>query len=120
MFMVHVRVEPGIHEKAPQGADANALHRHILQRATATEGLQHVYVCADEREAGVDLILFVSQPSLWAAESVAHKLVLECLGARPGWTVSHCGVTLPGALAAALLLGEGNTLPRQPPDAEEC
>ncbi|MER6722463.1 hypothetical protein [Streptomyces halstedii] len=50
---------------------------------------------------------------------MARRLVLECLGTSPGWTVAHCGVTLPGSPAAALLLGEGNTLPRQPPDAEE-
>ncbi|MFF9365633.1 hypothetical protein [Streptomyces griseoluteus] len=119
MFMVHVRVEPGIHTKAPQGADAHALHRHVLERATAADRLQHVHARADESEAGIDFILFISQPSLWAAESVAHRLVVECLGASPGWRVSRCGVTLPGTVAAVLLLGEGSTLPRQPPDAEE-
>ncbi|WP_328537479.1 hypothetical protein [Streptomyces sp. NBC_00344] len=99
--------------------DAVALHRHVLARASTDDLLQHVYVSV--HADGGDLVLFVAQPTLLASESVASRLTLACLGDSPatsGWTLAHCGGTLPGSLARRLLLGEGRILPLQPPDVE--
>jgi hypothetical protein len=123
MFIVGARVEHGPDPAAPHRADAAALRDGVLATASAADRLQHVYVDVAEGDKGADLVLFLSQPSLRAAESVARRLVLACLRDGPGtadWTLTRCGATLPGALGSVLLLGEGRRLPRQRPDTEDC
>ncbi|WP_328380524.1 hypothetical protein OHB13_37550 (plasmid) [Streptomyces sp. NBC_00440] len=86
---------------ASPSADAAELHRYVLQRAVAADRLQHVHVRVDEDGCGADFILFVLQPSLQAAEAVAGRLALECVGKCPvtrGWQVAYCGGTLPGLI----------------------
>ncbi|MFC4061546.1 hypothetical protein ACFOWE_24875 [Planomonospora corallina] len=121
MYLITARLRaPESGGSRPPRMPARALRDLVLALAAPEDRIEHVYSAMSP--AGADLGLFVTQPTLDDAESVAARLCRRCLGEAPGlagWSLDGCGARLVPCLADAVLLGAepGSVLPLQAADS---
>ncbi|MDP9850001.1 hypothetical protein [Streptosporangium lutulentum] len=120
MYLITARLRaPGGDDRRPPPATrmrACELRDLVLALAAPADRIEHVYGAASP--AGVDLGVFVLQPTFDDAESVVDRLCRRCVEVTPrlaGWSLDGCGAGLAPGIADAVLLSEapGSVLPLQ-------
>jgi hypothetical protein len=103
MYLINARLRAPEFEGRlvpPEGRmPAPELRRLLMALARPQDHVEHVY--SEASPVGVDFGLFLRQPTLDVAESVAVRLFLRLLGTAPeldGWSLTDCGTDLTLAL----------------------
>jgi hypothetical protein len=117
MYLITARLRaPDDCEPPTPRMRAHELRDLVLALAAPTDRIEHVYGTATP--TGIDLGLFVLQPTFDGAESIVDRLCRRCIDVTPGlagWSLDGCGAGLVPGLADIVLRPEtpGSVLPLQ-------